>query len=432
MIKNFRLRGHPELMITSVILAFFIWLGVTNISDPIDYRTISGIGVTFTNVSYIEGNGQAYEVADGFETVSVRVYASRSVREKLSHANITAVADLTQVIDFNSDPVMVPVQVSVPGVSADNVVVTPRNIQIKLEDMKSKDFVINPTAGDTTPNIGYEVGALIAEPEQITIRGSESMVSRIDRVSAKVDVSGLKKDANLQAELKIFDKNGDELTETQKSYLTFSVNEADIIVNVNLYEVDSDVSIEALAFGTPAEGYQVGEIVLTPSQIQVVGDPEALSRFRAAGNVVRIDRESQAIDVSGVTSDISAKVDINNYLPNGIRLASNISSTVVAEVKILPYGSKAYSIDTKHIQKNDLGNDLSAVFSEAELDIRVRGSDQKLTSLTSDQIHASVDLGGKKEGTYTVPVTITLPAGYSLVDEVQTEVVITKTVTETN
>ncbi len=422
--------GYPALFIASLMLAFFIWLAITNVSDPIDYRTISGIPVSFTNVSYIEGNGQSYEVADGFETVSVRVYASRSVREKISSQNITATADLTQIIDFNSNPVMVPVQVVVPGVSADNVVVMPRNIQIQLEDMKSKDFVINATAGDTSPENGYEVGNLQTNPEQITIRGSESLIDKIDRVSAKIDVSGLSRDSDLGCEVQIYDKNGDELTDIQKSYLTLSSAESEIKVHVNLYQVDSDVQVVAQAYGRPASRYQVGEITLTPSTIQVVGDADALKRFRDSGNVVTIDRESQAIDVTDATSDVTARVDITNYLPNGIRLASNISNTVVAEVKILPQGSRSYTIDMKNIVKENLGEGLSAVFGQSDLEIRVMGGAEDLDELDVSQIHASVDLSGKTEGNYTVPVTITLPADYTLVESVNTDVAITKTKTD--
>ncbi len=429
--KRIKIPGHPALMGISLVLGFLIWLAVINISDPIDYRTISGVPVTFTNVSYIEGNGQSYEVVDGFETVSVRVYSSRSVREKITASNITVTADLTQIIDLNSDPILVPVTVAVPGVSADHVVVTPRNIQIRLEDMKSKDFVISATTGDTTPENGYEVGTMDTDPEQITIRGSESLVDKIDRVNAKVDVSNLSADADLPAQLQIFDKNGDELTDSQKSYLTFSVPEEDISVHVSLYRVDTDVQVTVETYGSPSDNYQVGDITLTPSSLQVVGDEDSLTEFIANGNRITIDRASKAVDVSGATSDVTARVDITEFLPEGIRLAENISNIVVVDVKILPYGSRSYSLDVKNIQKNNLDDGLSAVFALSELDIRVMGDDDNLANLDTSSIRASVDLSGLTEGTHVVPVTITLPSDYSLVEDVEAEIVISKTTTDT-
>jgi YbbR domain-containing protein len=428
MVKS-RILKNPGLKAVSLVLAFIVWLIIMNISDPVRKVTITGIPVQFTNVAYIESKGLSYEVASGFETISVSVMANRSTIEKLNAQNITATADLTQVIDFDTDPVMVPVSVNVPGVQKDDVTVLPRNIQIILEEMTSRDFVINTTSGDTVPANGYEVGDLSASVEQLTIRGSKSLVDSIDKVTAEVDVTDLTTDSDITSTLHIYDKNGSELSDTQKSYLTFSVDPGQISVHVTLYSVVSNVSLTALTYGTPASGYQVGSITLTPSEISVVGNEEALSAFNASGHSITIDAESQAIDVSGAKTDVTAKVDINNYLPDGIRLASGLSNTVVAQVTILPYGSKAFVIDTRDVTKNNLAEGLNAVFVSPDLDLKVRGSSEQLESLMTDDIKASVDLSGKTSGTYDVPVTITLPSGYSLVEDVTASITISETTT---
>ncbi len=421
--------SHPALLIISVILAFFIWLGIMNVSDPITVRTISGIPIHFTNISYIESKGLSFETVDGYDKVSIRVSGNRSVVERLTNANVTATADLTQVVDFHSEPVMVPVSVTVPRVQSENITIIPSNVQIELEEMKSKDFVLNPTEEDTVPATGYEVGTMTANPEKITIRGSASLINKIDKVNAAVDVSGLSQDTDLGATIKIYDKNGDELSSSQTAFLTFNVDESKIKVHTVLYSVDSDVKVTAKTYGTPAKGYEAGDITLTPDTISVVGDAATLDAFRKAGNAIEITRGSEAINIKGASSDVSASVDIEQFLPDGIRLASGMSSTIVANVKILPYGSKAISLDVNTISKNNLGEGLNAVMTDPELDIRVQGASAALASLTPTQIHASVDLSGRKEGTYSVPVTITLPQGLSLVKQVQTNVTISKTTT---
>lgn len=424
--KNRFIPGHPGLLIASLILAFFIWLSITNYSDPVIARNVIGIPINFTNVSYIESKGLSFEPAEGFDTISVRVQGNRSTVEKLSSSNITAMADLTQVVDFDSDPVMVPVSVTAPGILPENVTVAPKNVQIKLEDMKSKDFVLNPTTGDTHPESGFEVGEMTVNPEKITVRGSKSLVDKIDKINAEVDVTNLKDDTDLRARLVVQDKNGDELTGTEKSYLSFSVDERSILVHTVLYSVDSDVKVTAETYGKPAEGYQIGEITLTPGTIQVVGSADSLAKFRANGNTILIDKESEAVSVKGASHDVSASADLTNYLPKGIRLAEGISSTVVVNVKILPYDSKAFTLDIRNISKINLGTGLNAVITDAELDIRVRGSNEALEALTASQIHAAVDLAGKGEGSYSVPVQITLPEGYSLVNDVETNLTISK------
>ncbi|MEE3420463.1 MAG: CdaR family protein [Lachnospiraceae bacterium] len=426
-IKQSKIFSNPGLKIASLVIAFILWLIIMNVSDPMTLKTFSGVTVTFSNASYLEGRNRAYEVDPGSTTIDVTVHTHRSSVERLSSSNITAVADLTQIIDFGSDPVLVPVKVSVPGVNADSVTVSPRNIEIKLETLTSKSFVVNTTTGDTRPANGYEVGAMEPSTDKITVRGSASLVNSIDKIQAQVDVSSLKSNADLSATLHIFDKNGNELSETQKSYLTFvNVEENDLKVHVTLYQVDTDVRIEAQTYGKPKEGYQVGDIDLTPDTVSIVGDEASLEAFRAAGNTIVIDEESAAVDVSEATSDRSVNVDLNNFLPEGIRLAEGLSSTVVVQVQIIPYDSKSFSLDSRSIVRNNLDSNLNAVFNEGEISVRVRGSAEELPDLNVNQITASVDFSGMKEGTYTVDVDVSLPSGYTLVEPVKAAVTISK------
>lgn len=424
--KKSKLFSNPGLKIASLVIAFFLWLVIMNVSDPVTLKTFYGVNVTFSNVSYLESRGLAYEVVAGFGTVDVSVKTHRSSVEKLSSEKITAVADLTQVVDFDSDPVMVPVKVSVPGVAADSVTVSPRNVQIKLEEMKSKEFVVNATTGDSSPDNGYEVGQMDPNPEQVTIRGSASLINSIDMVQAEVDVTGLKTNADLSAALHIFDKNGNELTETQMSYLSLNVDPDSIKVHVTLYPVDTGVTIEAETYGKAKEGYQIGNISINPETVSVVGDEATIKTLKDAGNKIVIDKESQAIDISDASSDKTVKVDLTNYLPDGIRLASGLSNTVVVQVQIIPYDSRSLSIDPKDVVKTNLSSNLNAVINDTELSIRVRGSSDVLESLTTEQITASVDLSGMSEGTYSVNVDVKLPDGLTLVEPVTAEVTITK------
>ena len=45
---------------------------------------------------------------------------------------------------------------------------------------------------------------------------------------------------------------------------------------------------------------------------------------------------------------------------------------------------------------------------------------------SEDEIKASIDLDGKEEGSYEVPVNVSVPKGYELVDEVTTGVEVSR------
>lgn len=418
---------HPVLGVVSLVIAFFVWLIVMNVSDPVRTKTFASIPVSVSNASYVESKGLSYKIADGFQNISVTVKSNTSIIERLSTSSIVANADLTQIIDFNSDPVMVPVTVQIPGVSTDSITANPRNIEISLEDMVSQDFVINTTAGDTSPANGYEIGSISATPEKLTLRGPKSLIERIDKVVAQVDVTGLKTDATLGTTIRVFDKNGDVLSDSRMNYLTPNIGFDDIRVRVTLDEVLSDVPIVAQSYGTPAEGYTVGDISVTPSTIQLVGSEDALDAFRADGGKIVIDSDSKAVDISGASSDQDINVKITDYLPADLRLAADLTDKVVVNVKILEQNTKSFEIETKNFRQDNLPDSLNAVFKESQLDVRVKGSDEKLARLSTDDISASVDLSGVKAGDVTLPVSISLPDGYELASQVTADLTISAT-----
>ena len=424
---NKSLFSNPGLKILSLILGFVAWITIINISNPVIPTRLNNIPVNVSNASYIESMNLSYRIREGFENVSVTVRGNRSVVDRLTTASVNANVDLTQIVDLNSDPVMAPVTVTVPGISQENITVTPRNIQIILEEMASTDFVLNPVTNGSAPSRGYEVGEMSCYPDRIAIRGPESLLEKIDNVQAEVNVSNLDEDSALIPKLHVFDKNGDELSEKSMNYLTFSVSESDIRVEVGLYKVITDVPIEAETYGKPREGYRVGEITVTPSTISLAGTDAAIDKVKNEGGKILIDEASHAVDISGANEDVDISVNLPDYLPAGMRVSEGLSETVVVSVKILEQNTVSIEIPVRDIEKQNLPTSMSAVFSDASIDVRVQGNDEVLSQLNADQITAAVDFNNVKTGAQTLPVDITLPDGCSLVSDVAIDVTVTRT-----
>ena len=206
------------LKILSLAIAVLIWLIVRNVQDPVIVQTFYDIPVTLVNESYLSNNMKIPLLIDGDDTVKVRIKAEESVIKELKKEDIVAQADMTQIY-MDATPKMVPVEVTCKGIADDNITVTPRNIQVDIENQTSVEKTIAVNTGDTTPDKDYEVGSLQANPEKVTISGPESIINKIDKVVAKIDVTGMKEsNVELDSELKIYDKNQDELSEKQLSY----------------------------------------------------------------------------------------------------------------------------------------------------------------------------------------------------------------------
>ena len=414
-----RLKNNWTLKLASVAIAFLIWLVVGNINDPIIQKVYSNVKVNITNGSYIESRGMTYRLDSNYQTVSVTLRGNSSKVTKRND-DIVVEADLTQIVDMDSTPVMVPVTVKCKDISAENITVSPITIPIEIEERETKDFMIAVNYGDSVPGAGYEVGKIYANPEKISVSGPESIIDKIDRVVANVSVEGMTVNSSKKANLIIYDNNQEIMSDKEMQYLTFDIGDSKVDVYVELWSTVSGVTFTCDPKGTPANGYAVSKIVTTPSEISLAGTEEALETLKKNGNQIEIP--SRLVDIGNARETVECKIDLAEILPSGTKTVSNQAESIIVEVGILPLGSKQISLPTQNIQALNLTGELQTVFTDTALTVTVRGKEEDLKNVTAASIKASIDCSGLDEGTYNLPVTITLPNNITLLSEITANV----------
>lgn len=432
--KKKKITDNLSLKIMSVAVAVVVWLIVVNIDNPvgINYYTITN--VELINKEYVESSdtiGKMCMPEENQDTVRVAITADKKTRDKIRVSDISAVADLQQAVSLDTNPVMVPITVtcSVSGIGPGDIKVTPQNLSVNLDEKETQEFVVNVIRGDTKPGKDYEVGSLTANPEKVRITGPKSLVNKIDKVNAAIELNGKTQDFTQEVTLSIIDKNQEALSDSEMNSLRIE-NNAQVIVTAKLWKIRQGVKISAGYVGTPAEGYQAGMIKTVPDTISVAGSTEGLETLAANDNVITIPSES--IDISGESSDVEKKISLKDLLPDNVKLTSDSSEDVWVTVSILPEGSREFSFPTKEIEVKNKPDDLQVTFETAQIAIRIKSDSKDLDDLdVTKDIKASIDLEDKEEGNYEVPVTVSLPDGYEIVENVSTEVVISSgTVTE--
>ena len=321
---------------------------------------------------------------------------------------------------------MVPVTAQCTDISAEDITVNPGNIPIDVEEKVTIEQKIYSTYGDTLPDKNYEVGSVKAEPDVVDISGPASLISKIDRVVARIDVSNMTEDTLVEAELQIYDKNQEELTAKQLATLNLSgIEDNKVKVRVDLWKVQNNVKIQAEYTGQPESGYEVNAVESTPATISIAGTDEALEEFAETGNVLTIPGE--LIDVTGKSEDFTTSVNLTDLLPTGIQLARNINSTASVTAKILPYNSRELSIPSTNITTLPENMDAyDVIFEKEKVIVRVKGKEADLDKLTVKDIKLSVNLQNYKEGEWEVPVQVSLPDGYEQVDNITVAVRLVK------
>lgn len=414
-----RLKNNLGLKILAILFAVFLWWTVLNVDDPISAKRFN-VSVTVTNAEVITNAGKSYQIIDDTESVVVTVKARRKILAEIEKKDIVAVADLREMQDTS-----VPIRISIEGFEGDyeEATATPQNIQLKVENTMKKTFPITPVATGT-PRAGYAVGTMTVSPKSVDVSGPESLIGKISKVVAKVDVSELKdknqttSDAEIQTQLLYYDAADNLLS---KELLTSNCDKNGVTVSVDIWKTKK-LSLE---FNTslikPEKGYGFAGIEVEPKTLEVIGSPEIL------GEIEAIDIPAKALEKTNISKDEEMIVDITEYLPEGLRLADGNAGQVAVRILIEKAGTKTIRLATRAIQVVN-PEEYKLQYDEEEVELTFSGSKEILEQLTQEDIVAKIDLSEYKEaGKYDVVVLVTkLPEHCTYHEEIKVHVTLSK------
>lgn len=403
-----RLLNNIGLKVMSLLFAIVLWMMVVNVDDPVDEETFRNVPVQVLHEEIFTAKASTYSILDGNETVSVTVRARRKVLSDIRSNDIRVTADIRNRVSNSLSEATLQTEVDIKGFEGDYVeaYTNPRNIQIEIEPSAQKDFTISVETNGT-PRGGNSLGKLVADPKVIRLGGAESQINRVKKVVAVVSVSGLSESQTVQAELKLFD--GDD-QEVDPALFENNLGAEGLKVDVEILKTkEIPIRIEADDL-RPATGYSIGKVSCVPQFVKVAGEEEKISE------ITEITIPAEDLEVEGISSTCEVNIDLLGYLPEGITLEDTTANTVVVTVAVERNGTKVFTIPSNNIVIEKVTGDLKPGVATLEnIELHITGTDEALEKLT--EIPA-VSVNMEKytmPGTYTVPVEVMLPEGCSLV-----------------
>ncbi len=404
--KN-KLTRNWGLKIASFLSAAVLWLVVTNINDPIMTYRVTDVPVTIKNANLITDRGQVYEVLDGTDMIDVvTVSAPRSIIDSLDRSNIVAVADINDLTSV--DTVAIKLSTNKYNDKLDSIRGNIDSVRLSIEEKLSKSL---PVKSVTTGEVreGFIVGSVSTDQNLIRISGPKSIVSRVSKAQAEVDISGFSNNISTDCEVRLYDEEGNEITaeNLEKSISKVRVN-AEILERKTL-------PLTCEVTGTPEDGCQfTGEVTFSKAAVTVAG------RSKLLENIEAIAIPAGVVDVTGATEDVTVLVDITKYLPDGVTLAeNNFVGRVDVTAKIEAERDRAVRIPVGRIRFDGLPEGYRAVITEPvnECSITFSGLLAVLNEVTAEEVTAVVDLEAwmadedmeeLTEGSYWMPVNATV------------------------
>ena len=418
---NNKLTNNIQYKVISVLIACLIWLAVTNINDPESTQAYRNIPISFKNQETITNANKTYTVVDSVDKVSVYVTARKSVRKKLGASSFTVKADME---NYNEYLGTVPLEVTCSNshVGQENIRFTPSSIKITMEDKVEESFGIAATTNGKTEK-GYELGNVkILNGDTVKVAGPQSLIRIISKITVPVDITGMSESSVAPYPIRIEDKNGAVLSDIQKDKLEIKDNSGIFLqdhmatVSTNIWKLYNDIPLEVKCVGNPAPGYRISGITITPKSVNLAAEEAVYEELE--GKLVLND----TISIEGITTSEDITLDVNDTLNlySGVRLEADTSSSITVHIEVEEEGSKTYMVPLSEFIMQNIPKDKKLIFSPGDaVSVSVRTSTESLKALETDDIKAFIDLKNcSVNGSYTLPVGISLPEGYELVNPV--------------
>ena len=431
-----KLTHNLGLKILAVFVAFGLWLIVINYADPVGNISYSGIKVELLNTESLTDVGKVYEVLNDSDTVNVTIYGKRSFLENISQENIHAVADLENITIMNT--VAIEVYSNKNNSEIDSIKQSRASVELEVEDLKEIPLtVLVSTTGE--PAEGYIQGNVTQNQNTVRVSGPESVVNRITRAACSVSVAGRTSDLSTSADIRLLDTDGKVVTHNN-----LKTNVAAINVGVEILPV-KEVGVLYSYSGTPAEGYVVtGEPQAEIQSIRIAGRSEVIA------GVKQINISGTELNVDGATGPMTTQIDINDYLPDNVRLVSDddegFDGLVLVSVPIEELIYKHFNVPIRNLKAIGVpeGYEAEILLQREEGDddprpaylrVEVFGIKADMQDLTSASIKGIVDVaayleaknhGEGKEGIYQMELELELPEGIQTGEKYYADVSLTE------
>lgn len=407
-----KLTNNLALKILSVISAMLLWLIVANEVDPVRTETYTGIRVSMLNENAITSKGKVYKIEDESDVISVTVSAKRSVHRNLTSADFIATADMEKDIQFDN---LIAIHVTCTNryVNASDIKKSRNNVKVSIEDSATEEFnVVVKSRG--TPGSGYVVGEMIPEQRVIKVTGPASIIERIKRIEAEVDVTGRTADDTVVCNLNVLNTDGDQLDTT---YLQYNGKSSGMAVKINMLKT-KEVSLRFGVSGTVGIGAVYRGISFKPETIEIAGTVEALQ------GLTSINIPDEAVNIDGFTETQTVEISLSQYLPENIRLVDEAADGIaVVMVEIEKMQTMDVTIPISQVALTGIPRGYSVDFGElTEVSLGISGLQEDLEELNRDDIIAILRVSGSnKPGMYTGRLEIHTPEKYHVDGEVSVE-----------
>lgn len=383
--------------LTALLLAVALWAGLIT-QDPTLTREkhFTNVNVTVSGADTLKRYG--YVVTSDLDALlddvsfSVDVPQMQYANAQASNYNVRV--DLTRIKAAGEQEVKILTTNS--NAYGTVTALSPSTIRVMVDEYVTRYRIPVSVVTEGETPAGYYAGDPSFDPALLAVSGPARLVEAIARAEAVVNLSELpaREGKTRQAvSFRLLDENGNQIDSEQLEITSESVLLDSVIVEQEVFSLKEIVLSDlGLVRGTPADGYEVKGVYITPSVVTAAGRKTVLDSLN-------ILYTNSFVDVTGLSESVNETV----YIRQPSRISYISADEVTVAVEIGPV------MDTRTLQKvplsiDNAGEGLTAACASTTASVTITGPAAWLKTLSSGDVRLYCDVQGLGEGTYDLPI----------------------------
>lgn len=372
---NKLLDNNYFLMAVSLIVSIMLWVYISSVEETVQQNTYSGIPVVFAGEDSIRANRGLIISEVDTTSVRVKITGNRRALGKFNASDLQATIDVSAVTQPNENSwtykLTFPSGVDTSGFSYE---LYPETINFKVEKEASK---VVPVEGvfDGSAAEGYIANsdALIFEPAEITVYGTEAELSRIHHAWVTLVGEGVSTTFTENRPYVFQDENDVEL---KLNHVSTDVASIATTLTINTMK-EVAIALDIIPGGGATEANC--EIKMDISKITLSGDADELESMEKL--IIG------SIDLSDYAEDFEIVIPLE--LAEGVQCLSGEK-----EVKVT---GKFIDLETRDYEVTDLRytgltENYKATVVTKKLEVKIRAPKETLDMITAENIRVVADL----------------------------------------
>lgn len=383
--KKFKIKDNKTVVkLICLALSFGLWMYISNVENPIRQYKLDNVPVQIINTGVLKDSKLAL-IPNQNLTVNLNLEGHSTEIYKIKKDQFKVVIDLSRYAlkkGENNIPVEIRKYPSNISIRNNNFL----RVNVELDNYIEKTIPIESKVKVTMAKSTY-MDKIKLSPSEASVSGAQICVDKVKSLIVKGEVNNMENETKMSLPIVPVDEHGKEVEN-----INLSVNTTDVTFKVTK---GKEVPIKVITKGNLRDGLAIKAITPEVEKVKLLGNEDVLNKINSVN--------TEPIDISQFGGDVDTTTMLN--IPENTTIASGKN-----QIKVKFSFSKTITkeLDVPLNIKGD-PTGLKGQASQQTIKVKIRGLEESISSLNSNEITCNVDVSSLNGSNGTVKVNVVNP-----------------------